>query len=119
MNQATQLHQLEQSISMIEIHNSTIKSSKYTCMNQRNLNAITIATIHNEDGWGDVELAFHQADPGNTSSITTLSNGDSTLRELEGSSWPLTKLACNNPSSTNTRKKTTLTKTPQGMGWLA
>ena len=52
MNQATQLHQLEQSISMTEIHNSTIKSRKYTCMNQRNLNAITIAAMHKEDGWG-------------------------------------------------------------------
>ena len=30
---------------------------------------------------GDAELAFHQADPGNTSSITTLSNGDSILQE--------------------------------------
>ena len=52
MNQATQLHQLEQSISMAEVHNSTIKTSKYTCMNQRNLNAITISAMHKEDGWG-------------------------------------------------------------------
>ena len=51
-NQAAQLHQLKQSISMAEIQNSTNKSSKYTCINQRNLNAITIAAIHNEDGWG-------------------------------------------------------------------
>ena len=48
-NKTTQLHQSKQSISMIEIHNSTNKSSKYTCMNQRNLNAITIAAMHKED----------------------------------------------------------------------
>ena len=52
MNQATQLYQSKQSISMAKIHNSTNKSSKYACINQRNLNAITIAAIHNEDGWG-------------------------------------------------------------------
>ena len=52
MNQTTQLHQLEQSISMAKVHNSTIKTSKDTCMNQRNLNAITIAAMHKEDGWG-------------------------------------------------------------------
>ena len=46
---------------------------------------------------GDAELAFHQAEPGNTSSIMTLSNGDSTSRELQGSSWPLTKLDYYNP----------------------
>ena len=51
-NQATQLHQSNQSISMAKIHNSTNKSSKYTYMNQRNLNAITIVAIQNEDGWG-------------------------------------------------------------------
>ena len=66
-------------------------------MNQRNLNAITIAAIHNEDGWGDAELAFCQADPGNTMGYHTLSKGDSTSRELQGSSWPLTKLDYYNP----------------------
>ena len=52
MNHTTQLHQSKQSISMAKIHNSTNKSSKYTCIDQQNLNAITIAVIHNEDGWG-------------------------------------------------------------------
>ena len=46
---------------------------------------------------GDAELAFRQAESGHTSSITTLSNGDSTSRELQGSSWPLTKLDYYNP----------------------
>ena len=34
--------------------NSTSKSSHNTCINQKNLDAITIAAIQNEDGWGVV-----------------------------------------------------------------
>ena len=37
-------------------------------------------------------------------------------RDLQGSSWPLTKLDCNNPSFTNTRAKTILTNTHKAWG---
>ena len=40
------------------------------CMNQRNLNAITIAARHKDGDWIDVELAFSQTKSGNTSGIT-------------------------------------------------
>ena len=97
MNQATQLHQLEQSISMAEVHNSTIKTSKYTCMNQRNLNAITIAAMHKEDGWGWCGACLPSGGIGQHKWYHKLSKGGSTSRELQGSSWPLTKLDYYNP----------------------
>ena len=81
-NQATQVHQLKQSITMAKIHNSTNKSSKYTCINQRKLECYYHS---NNTQWrwlgGDAELAFHQADPSNTSSITTIPMDDSILQE--------------------------------------
>ena len=82
---------------MVEIHNSTNISSKYTCINQRNLNAITIAAIHNEDGWGDAELAFHQADPSNTRGITHSQRVIQLQENYKDQAWPLTKLDYYNP----------------------
>ena len=124
-NQATPLHKSKQShyhgwntqlgIGIRDIK-STNKSSNYTCINQRKLKCY-YHSCNTQWRWlgGDAELAFRQADLGNTSSITTLSMDDSILQEQLAN----IKMASHQAwlqQSLNTKAKTLLTNTHKAWG---